>query len=146
MHAIEGKRMLYLTGSNTGFQCCSWTHSPQAAAQRKAVNVLSFAAAPQIRLSSNPHAPFAMTSLSSCPFARAPQPHSGASHPASLGAGLTAGSLARFLSVQRDSLCLPIFQMFKSGVLSRFLQGPTRSTGHAGRAGDTGRGEQKGSQ
>lgn len=40
----------------------------------------------------------------------------------------------------------PFFQMFKSGVLSRSLRGPTRSSGHAGGAGDTCRGEQKGSQ
>lgn len=66
----------------------------------------------------------------------------GASHPASL----MAGSLARFPAVQRDGLCLPIFQMFKSGVLSRSLQRPTRSSEHAGRDGDTCSREQKGAQ
>lgn len=76
-------------------------------------------------------------------------PSSHAREPASqlpLGAGLIAGSSSRFPSAQRDCLSLPIFQMFKSGVLSRSPRGPTRSSGHAGGAGDTCRGEQKGSQ
>lgn len=60
-HAIEGKHMLYLMGSNTGFQCCSCIHFPQEATQRKAVHVLSFAAAP-----------FPMTSLISSPFGAEP--------------------------------------------------------------------------
>lgn len=66
----------------------------------------------------------------------------GASYPAFL----MAGSLTRFPAVQRDGLCLPIFQMFKSGVLSRSLQRPTRSSEHAGRDRDTCSGEQKGAQ
>lgn len=131
-------------GSNTGFQCCSWTHSPQAVAQRKAVNVLSFAVVPQIRLSSNPLPPLRQLLSAHIPFAWAPQPHSGAIHPASLGAGLITGSSAGLPSVQRDGLCLPIFQMFKSGVLSRSLQGPTRSSGHTGRARNTCGGAPKG--
>lgn len=141
MHAIKGKCMLYLMGSNTGFQCCSWKHSPQAAAaQKKPVNVLSFAAAPQIKLSSNPKPPLCSLLSAHLPLC------SGASHWAFLGDGLITGSSARFPSVQRDGLCLPIFQMFKSEVLSRSLLGQTGSSEHTGKDRDMCRAEQKGSQ
>lgn len=133
-HATEGKHILYLMGSNTG---CGM-HFPQA--QWKAVHVLSFAAAPPIRLGFKPMPPlqwcFSSAFGAEPPAAREP----------AIQLFSWLESLARFPAVQRDGLCLPIFQMFKSGVLSRSLQRPTRSSEHAGRDGDKCSGEQKGAQ
>lgn len=115
IHEIKGEHM-YLMGSNTLFQHCSWTQPPQAVEWFKGRLQMPLVTQEKLFLRSGlAPTPCFLCEGSSQLSSLWCGPSSHAREPAiqlPFGAGLIASSAARIPSAQRDSLSLPIFQMF----------------------------------